>query len=324
MRNARFIPDYPYSTAALLLDLGEGLRCTYEGQDYTIPWSITYQALEELPFVEQRRHDRFGWPVYSFNAPLVIGILEVEGLQVNIPDKERQPAWRLDVPLDTLPFEVRLAGDGADNYWQLKAYFQAALGEPVRGWERDDQLHADWEYDGLHVGLTYWLKSSVFPEESGYASLNIRNERFFPPYFTDSYTENFNLHASGLVYETFEVANATLLHHYRTTQWVRFTPAEIRGLLQNDNRQIAVWYDPQAMKLGFAQDEQLCKIVQLTDNQSFVLQLIDHDRGIYAHEIRVQRPDQTLETVLSGEVGSLDGIVRMLASNGFQVLRAAI
>ncbi|MEO6759282.1 MAG: hypothetical protein ABIO24_07485 [Saprospiraceae bacterium] len=185
VRNARFLPLYPYSTVALLRDLQTGLRYSLNSEEHTLSWDTTYQDLKDLSFVHHTVDDRFGRPVYQFEIPLLLGILEISGLQVNIPDTVQQPSRRLDVPLDHLQFEVRLEGDGADNYWQMKAYFTAALGEPLTCWERDDQLNAEWNSDGLIITITYWFKTASSSVESGFAALTIHNGRVFPPNVSD-------------------------------------------------------------------------------------------------------------------------------------------
>jgi hypothetical protein len=148
--NARFLPESRDPAGALLRDLRDGLRYIWHGTEKTFSWRTTYLDLDTLSFVRRTPHDRFGWPVYRFEVPLRLGALEIEGLQVNVPN-DHMSTWRFDVPLDHFPFEIRLHGDGAENYWQVKAYLSAALGAPPYGLERTDQLHSEWENDGLKV-----------------------------------------------------------------------------------------------------------------------------------------------------------------------------
>ena len=194
--NARFLPDVPHP-AALLRDLRNGPRYVYAGEEKTLAWNTTFLELDELPFIKRAPHDRFSWPVYRMEVPLRLGSLEVRDVQINMPDQQRTPQRRLDVPFDHLPFEVRLAGDGADNYWQVKAWLVAALGEPIKMWEREDQLHSGWLNDGLDIGLTYWFTSGLSKQELGFASLHINNDRVFPAYFVDAYTQAFSLDTPG-------------------------------------------------------------------------------------------------------------------------------
>ena len=318
--NARFLPDVPYP-AALLRDLHEGLRYVYQGEEKTLAWRTTFLELDMLPFVHRAPHDRFGWPVFRCDVPLRLGSLEVGGVQINVPDLRNAPSRRLEVPFDHLPLEVRLDGDGADNYWQVKAYFAPVLGKPATIWERDDQMHVEWTFDGLQIGLTYWFTSGLSKQELGYASLLIGNNRIFPEYFTDAYTEAFDLDAPGLVCQTFDLPPCTIPGYYRSSQWVRFTPEAVRKRLQQKNHLLAVWYDPQHHKLGFAKDEQFCLMVELTGDQRFVLELVDRDRGHYTHDLEGVRPEGQRETVISSEVGALEEVVRMLKEVGFLVTR---
>ena len=102
---------------------------------------------------------------------------------------------------------------------------------------------------------------------------------------------------------------------------VRFTPDAVRKVLQQKNHHLALWYDPQHRKLGFAKDEPFCLIVELIGDQRFALQLIDMDRGFYRHEIEMMRPDGRIETVLSGAVGALEEVVKALEGWGLEVRR---
>lgn len=317
--NARFLPNRPDPVGELLRDLQEGLRYVYREQEHVFSWRTTYLDLDRLPFVHRAPHDRFGWAVCRFDVPLRLGALEIDGLQVNVPDHQHSPAWRFDVPPHNLPFEIRLDQNNPENYWQVKDYLRAGLGEPATCWERKDQLHSEWNADGLQLGLTYWFKSEISKTESGFASLNITHYRAFPEYFTDAYTQAFIPDAPELLLRTFTVPYASIPDFYRTSQWVRFTPPAIRELLKKEQADLAVWYDPVHRKLGFAKDSQFCKIVELFDNQQYILELIDHDRGHYSHEIQITRPDGIKETVVSAGVGALEEVVKMLEQAGLRV-----
>lgn len=321
MLYARFFPNHPDPAGALKNDLLHGLRYLYDGQEHVFPWRTTYLELDAMPFIRRAPHDRFGWPVYRFEVILLLGALEISGLQVNVPNLQQSPAWRFDTPLYHFPFEIRLGSDGRENYWQVKDYLRSALGEPVRNWERADQLHASWNADGLELGLTYWFKSEISKTESGYASLNIDNGRLFPEYFTDAYTQAFSLDAPGLEMRTFRVANVSVPDFYRTSEWVRCTPQAVRDLLENSPADLAVWHDTTRRKMGFATNKLLCKIVEITEKQQFTLRTVDHDRGVYSQEILATRPDGLRETLVSANLGALSEVVLVLERAGFEVKR---
>jgi hypothetical protein len=318
--NARFLPGHPNPVEALLRDLEEGLRYSDAGAEKTFAWGITYEDLDVLPFIHRAPHNRFGWPVYRFDKPMRLGALEIAGLQVNVPDRINSPNWRLDVPIHNFPFEVRLEGDTPDNYWQLKAYLQAALGEPVACWERVDQLHSEWNADGLLMGTTYWFKSDINKQESGFASLNITNERVFPEYFQDTYVGAWTKALPGMMLELFQVPYCTVSSFYRTSQCVRFTPEPLQEVLKNQGM-LAVWVDLAHRKMGFAANSQFCMVVDLAKGQRYVLELVDLDRGQSAHELSVVRSNGSSETILSAGQGALDGVVGMLEKAGLRIDR---
>lgn len=292
----------------LRTDLRDGLRYVYQNQIYSLPWSTTFEQLACLPFAKQQGHHAFGWPVYSLDVPWRLGQLEVQGLEVNTPNVSPRSRIRSDVPVDSYPFEVRLVEHGPDGYWQLKRYLSETLGQPKQCWERpNDEFHADWVYDGLRLSITYWFKTTVQRADWEYTSLHIENNRLYPQYLMDTYTEQFSLTTPGVHWQTFPMPYATVPHNYRTSQYIRFTPTPIQQLLAQRQHQLAIWFDEPVRTLGIAQPD-YALILPLPSSVSFALETIDLDRGRYEDELTLQSTDKP-QVLATASVGALNSVL---------------
>ncbi|GAB2559547.1 hypothetical protein [Spirosoma areae] len=305
---------------SLATDLQQGLRYTYAGRLQTLPWRTTFDELAKLPFVQQTGHHAYGWPVLRLNVPVRLGRLEVEGIEINDPVPSGQSTFRRDVPIDHYPLEIRLVDHGADNYWLLKACLSQTLGNPRKGWERDDQLHAGWQYDGLSLGLTYWFRSVSSRQESGHALLTIDNNRVYPDYLTDDYVGRFSLDALASRYQTFQIPHVVVPHNYRTSRFVRFTPGPIQELLQGRGHNLAVWFDAPRHSIGVAQPD-YALIVPVADAARFALARIDHDRGVYSDELQLHAPNRPYQTLIDAGVDALHPVAATVQAWGFSIER---
>ncbi len=308
MLNARFLPD----PRLLLTDLRDGPRYPYNGVMHTLPWSTTYEELARLPFVRKLPHHAFGWPVYFVDVPLRLGMLEVDGIEINRPDMNPSCLIRNDVPVDGYEFEVRLTEPGTEGYWQLRAYFEQTLGKPTSSWDYPkDQVHAQWLYDGLRISLTYWFRSTVKRSDWDYTSLSITNERIYPDYLTDTYTNQFRLETDAVQYKTYKLPYLSIPHNYRTSRYVRLTPATLQRLLEHNRHTLAVWFDAPAQKLGIALAT-YALMIPVPDAPRLRLETIDLDRGQYADELTLTGLPDGSQLLASADVGKLNALRKTL------------
>lgn len=306
--NAFFRPE----TDTLLTDLRDGLRYIYDGRAGRLPWRTTFNELGQLPFVQQTNHHAFeNWPVFHVDAPLRLGQLEVQGVEINRPEGFPQSRLRSDRPVDGYPFEVRLVEHGPDGYWQLKNYISRTLGKPVQCWERpNDQFNADWTYEGLNISVTYWFKKMVRRSDWEYTSLYIVNNRVYPDYLTDAYTKTFTMN-KATHWQTFSVPYVSVPHNYRTSQYVRFTPVPIQKEMQQHRHNLAVWFDQNQGVVGIAQPD-YALVLPFSGASRFTLKTVDLDRGQYEDELTMHGLSTGSEVMATASVGSLNLVLDAL------------
>lgn len=303
------------------LDLQQGLRYAWNGAETRLDWRTNFQAFAALPCINRApHHPGKHWDAYHFQIPLFFGDLELPGAQINVPNDRFFP----NVPIDHIYIEVRFGAEGPDNYWQVKNYLLRSLGQPDSCWERDDQLHALWDCDGVELSLTYWFKSRYNPQESGAVALSFSNNRVFPEYFEDEYVREMQWNEPQLIAQVFDIPFCGLPYpmSYRYFPWMRFTPASVVKTLEGKTGALAVWLDTTNKKLGIAlPDNRFCVIADFNASSRFILQWVDMDRGAEQDELQLVNHAGKPEMLVCAAVGALDPVAAMLEHAGLRVER---
>lgn len=295
-----------------LTDLQQGIRYVYNGEEGRLPWPTTFEQLAQLPFAKRVNHHAFAdWPVFHIGAPLRFGQFEIQGAEINTPDASPQSKLRADVPVDVYPLEVRLAEGGLHGYWQLKKYISQTLGKPFQCWERpNDQFHADWLYDGLRIVITYWFENTTHRADWDYTSLSIYNDRVYPDYFTDAYTQEFKLNW-GVHWQTFLIPQVSVPHNYRVSDYVRFTPVPFQKAMKQRTHTLTAWFDESQKVVSIAQPH-YALILPFSEDTRFSLETVDCDRGQYLDVLTLYGLTDGSHEMVSSPVGLLNPVLDAL------------
>jgi hypothetical protein len=266
-----------------------------------ISWNMTSQELEDLPLTYQTTNE-YGLTEIRFRFPVQIGNLLLHNWRHSYPGH-----LRLDVPLDDFYSNVRIQGNGVQNYLLVKKALEKIWGEAATVYERDDQNSCQWIVDGIKFALIYW-HDSRFSYESGYAYLNVKNQRTYPDYLTNAdYELNIQLTKSFLLERSFRIGS-----DFRRSAYFQQTPRKVVSQLKAGSARFIIWLDKLNGKIGFANLEN-AMIFPIENVASFQCQNVVPDRssgGAYLSAILKQNAQHC---VLIGDCYSFDAYVQDLA-----------
>ena len=158
-------------------ELAKGFWVLSEPRQW-ISWDITSDQLAEQPCAYAVTN-AYGLQEIRFHYPVEVAAFRLYDFRYYFPRNART-----DVPVDHFYTNLRLDGNGDQNYFLAKEALLPLLGVGTTFYEREDQNAYYWEYEGLKISLLYWYDAYA-TYESGYATLSIHNEKEYPEYLTD-------------------------------------------------------------------------------------------------------------------------------------------
>lgn len=287
------IPDLSDDGAQLSHELSEGFWVCAETRHW-ISWDMTSEALAVLPFVHQTTNE-YGLTEIRFHHPVQLGNLLLDDWRYYLPAH-----LRLDVPLDSFYTNLRIQGNGDQNYFLAKKALMEILGKSIEGYEREDQNNCQWLFHGLKFSLIYWYDGK-YSYESGYTYLSVQNERSYPNYLIDQHYElNATISKRLLIEHNFRIGS-----DFRRSQYFRQTPQTIAKELIASSKNFMIWLDEPNGKAGFANEEN-AMIFPIAALTGFSLQNVLPDRssgGTYLSAILKEGDPQS---ILIGDCRAFD------------------
>lgn len=316
-QNAKILQGQEAEPQAVRQALREGFQYFFEGRWLTFDWKTSEGDLPKTPGFSHEK-GVFGWPVWRLNAPVRLAGLELAN-RLEIHDSRSNPhsKLRLDVPIDYFGFFVAFGGGGKDNYRVLKNHLAQLFGRPTGGWERADQLHSEWSFEGLKISCL-WSDSSQITRTNRdfdeHASLSIWNETRYPEFLTEDYSNNLQISGEGFRMVLFEPQMLQLRDNYRASRSVRLTPKPIAEVLEKSGKTLAVWLDLPNDRIGFARRE-LAVILRISELRQLNFSTDDCDRH-YEDRLRAISKSGEENIVLYAGDGELEGLKNWLLAQG--------
>ena len=280
-------------------ELCKGFRISSTPSQW-ISWDTTSQELAALPAVNQTINE-YGLAEIRFHSPVQVGSLVLDDWRYYLP------THRLDVPLDSFYSNLRIEGNGDQNYFLVKKALGDMFGEATGIYEREDQNSCHWIVDGIKFSLIYWYDSR-FSYQSGYAYFCVKNERIYPDYLTDpAYELNLEMTNFLFIGKSFSIGS-----DFRRSQYFRQTPLKVVEQLAVLSASFIIWLDKPNGRVGFANRES-AMIFPLEILASLQCENVIPDRssgGAYLSAILKQGDQQC---ILIGDCYSFDPYVSQLA-----------
>lgn len=287
------IPDSPDRAAQLGKELSEGFWICANPRQW-ISWDMTSEALATLPSVYQTTNE-YGLTEIRFHHPVQLGNLVLDDWRYYLPVH-----LRLDVPLDSFYVNLRIRGNGDQNYFLAKKALTEMMGARTDGYERVDQNVSNWLFGGLKFSLIYWYDSPS-SYQSGYAYLGLRNERAYPGYEIDRiYEENGIMSEFVLINHPFRIGS-----DFRRSHYFRKTPQFVARKLAAENAKFTIWIDEKNKKAGFGNHEN-AMIFPLSELTGFQLQNVLPGRSGGGTSLSATLANGAHQCILVGECNALD------------------
>ncbi|MEO6686005.1 MAG: hypothetical protein ABIN24_08570 [Dyadobacter sp.] len=264
-----------------------------------IGWDIRTQELEAFPSVYKTINE-YGLTEIRFRYPVQIGNLILDDWRYY------WPAHRTDVPLDNFYSNVHIQGNGDQNYFLAKKALGEFFGEPASAYEREDQNSCHWLVDGIKFALIYWY-DSTFSYQSGYTYFNIKNERIYPEYLTDTaYELNLNISKYLSIEKSFTIGS-----DFRRSPYFRKTPKKVGSQLIISQSGFIIWLDGPNAKIGFA-NIQNAMIFYLEALVSFECENMLPDRNSGGAYLSAILKDGSRQCILIGDCYAFDKYIKPL------------
>lgn len=285
---------------ALPVPLSKGFGIGVSGTQ-PVSWDTTSEALAAHPLV-YRTENEYGQQELRFRQPVRLGLLEIDDWRYYLPAH-----LRLNVPLDSFYANLRLRGNGDQNYFLVKKALQEMIGDPVEGYERDDQNASHWLFEGLKISLVYWY-DSFSSYESGYAFLSLQNERDYPHYLVDeAYEQNGFVSKYLLPDRHFAIGS-----DFRRSRYFMLTPQFIVQKLRAHTGKFIIWQDEKNDKIGFANEEH-AMLFPLAMLVSFQLQNVLPGRSGGGTYLSAVLKEGNPQSVLIGDCEAFDPYLKQLS-----------
>ncbi|MEO6286790.1 MAG: hypothetical protein ABIN80_04970 [Dyadobacter sp.] len=265
-----------------------------------ISWDMTSQELVDSPLTTQTTNE-YGLTELRFHFPVQIGNIILDDWRYLFPGH-----LRLDVPLDDFYSNVRISGNGDQNYKLLKKALETILGDAESIYERDDQNSCQWMVNGIKFALIYW-SDSRYSYESGYAYFNVKNERTYPHYLTDpAYESNIELSKYLCLEHSFRIGSG-----FRQSRYFQQTPQKVANQLILSSAGFIFWRDTPNVKVGFANREN-AMIFPLENLASFHCENVFPDRSSGGAYLSAILKEGVQQSILIGDCNSFDAYISHL------------
>ena len=265
-----------------------------------ISWDMTSEALAGLPCVYQTTNE-YGLTEIRFHYPVRLGNLLLDDWRYYLPHV------RLDVPLDNFYTNLRIKGNGDQNYFLVKNALCEMMGEAIDGFERKDQNACHWLFNGLKFSLVYWYDSAS-SYESGYAFLSVQNERIYPDYLTDhAYELNGTFSKFLFLQHDFQIGS-----DFRRSPYFKRTPQIVASRLTDVKNKFIIWIDEPGAKVGFANRDN-AMIFPLGVLIKFQLQNVTPGRSGGGCYFSATLTEGSQQSILIGDCYALDPYMSKMA-----------
>lgn len=294
------ISDLSDDAVQLSNELSEGFWVCAETRQW-VSWDMTSEALAALPFVHQTTNE-YGLTEIRFHYPVQLGNLLLDDWRYCLPAHLRP-----DVPLDSFYTNLRIRGNGDQNYFLVKKALLEILGKSTEGYEREDQSNCQWIFHGLKFSLVYWYDGK-YSYESGYTYLSVQNERSYPNYLIDQpYELNAVISKQLLIEHPFRIGS-----DFRRSRYFRQTPSIIAKELITSSKNLVIWLDEANGKVGFANEEN-SMIFPIDVLTGFSLQNVLPDRSSGGTYLSAILKEEAQQSILIGDCYAFDPYITQAA-----------
>jgi hypothetical protein len=294
------ILDFPGTLLPAEKELSDGFWLCTEPRQW-ISWDMTSEVLAALPLVYQTTSE-YGLTEIRSQFPVQIGNLILKDWRYPLATHLRS-----DVPLDSFYSNVRVNGNGDQNYFLVKDALCKIWGQATTIYERDDQNSCQWMVNGIKFALIYWYDSR-FSYQSGYAYLEIKNERNYADYLIDTDYET-NIQLSKCLFLDRHFATGS---DFRRSRYFQQTPPKVVEQLTGLTIKFVIWLDELNGKVGFANLEN-AMIFPLDIIASFQCQNVIPDRSSGGTYLSAVLKAGETHSILIGDCNSFDAYVSQLA-----------